>query len=419
MNTILRKKTILTIFLMMGYVFFASIIFAAYHHEGEKDSAKFLEAYPDKAHTKLDQCILCHSGGSYNNNGKNVTLGSCQWCHQVYGYDGSGNILETINPYGKAFHDAGRNATAIKAIENIDSDGDGFSNKYEIDADRFPGNVLDDPTKVPAPFKVFSKTDLKAMPKHTEFLLMNTSRSGDFYAEYSGVPVEELLKQAEILNSATGITVFSPDGWSQYHPLSETEDQTLYPVSFLYPQANYQYDPAAVWCEYTAPSCIGRNHNDPIVIQGGLKLLFAYQREGVDLNVGHLNEDNKLDGEGPYRVVVPQRVPSPPDQLSKNSNPALIWPYENSWDHNAGSSTRTVTMIRIEPLPEGTTDIDILEAGWKYVDEEKVIVYGAIAGGNPPPHSIWDADGNNKWSLADIVLGLQILSGQNKIDNEQ
>ena len=56
----------------------------------------------------------------------------------------------------------------------------------------------------------------------------------------------------------------------------------------------------------------------------------------------------------------------------------MIWPYDFDWDHNAGASSRTVTIIKVEPLPPGTTDIDILEAGWDYVDDEKVIVYGAL-----------------------------------------
>jgi hypothetical protein len=29
-------------------------------------------------------------------------------------------------------------------------------------------------------------------------------------------------------------------------------------------------------------------------------------------------------------------------------------------------------------LPEGTTDIDLLEAGWGYIDTNKIVVYGAI-----------------------------------------
>ena len=47
-------------------------------------------------------------------------------------------------------------------------------------------------------------------------------------------------------------------------------------------------------------------------------------------------------------------------------------------DHNAGFSPRSATIIKVEPLPEGTTDIDLLEAGWKYIDESKIVVYGAI-----------------------------------------
>jgi hypothetical protein len=92
-----------------------------------------------------------------------------------------------------------------------------------------------------------------------------------------------------------------------------------------------------------------------------------------------LNKENKLDGEGPYRVIVPQKAPSPPDQSSKAAEQDVLWPYRADWDHNAGSSTRSVTIIRVEPLPPGTTDIDCTEAGWKYIDEGKIVIYGAIA----------------------------------------
>ena len=98
-----------------------------------------------------------------------------------------------------------------------------------------------------------------------------------------------------------------------------------------------------------------------------------------------LTKDNKLDGEGPYRVIVPQKAPSPPDQSSKAKDQDVLWPYRADWDHNAGSSTRSVTMIRVEPLPPGTTDIDVREIGWKYIDEGKIVIYGAIA--PSAPHS--------------------------------
>jgi hypothetical protein len=110
-------------------------------------------------------------------------------------------------------------------------------------------------------------------------------------------------------------------------------------------------------------------------------MLLAHKREGVDLEPGVLGSDNKLSGEGPFRIVPPQKEPSQPDQSSKAANQDVVWPYNYDWDHNAGAATRSATIIRVEPLPEGTTDIDLLEVGWKYIDEEKVIIYGAIVAG--------------------------------------
>ena len=127
--------------ILMGVLFLIVVMvspgFAAYHHEGENDSDKFISVYPDKAGTKLDHCALCHSGGQYTNSkGKLVSLGSCQWCHYSYGYDGlaGGSILDTLNTYGKNYHGNGRNAVAISNIENLDSDADGYTNIQEINA---------------------------------------------------------------------------------------------------------------------------------------------------------------------------------------------------------------------------------------------------------------------------------------------
>lgn len=370
-----------------------SLVLSAYHHEGEYDSQHFVAQYPDKAGTKLDHCALCHTGGQYEKKpGKWVSLGSCQWCHYSYGYDGSGNVVDTLNPYGMDYLVNGRNRNAIAAIADKDSDGDGYSNATEIAAVRYPGNANDDPTKVPAPSRVYTKAQLEAMTQHTQFMLMNTARSGDFYVQYTGVPVEDLLKAAGILDSASGVTVFAPDGWSDYHPLEMDSDPELYHVNGVYPEAYYRYDTQADtalnatdgWCDYGAPSCAGRSDLDLIVNENGLKMLLAIKRDGQNLIPGVLGDDNKLSGEGPFRVVPPQKAPSPPDQSSNAANQDVVWPYNYDWDHSAGSATRSATIIRVEPLPEGTTDIDILEAGWEFVDEGKIVVYGAIADPNPP-----------------------------------
>ncbi|ETR73126.1 MAG: hypothetical protein OMM_01184 [Candidatus Magnetoglobus multicellularis str. Araruama] len=360
----------------------ASIAFSAYHHMGENDSDQFISVYPAKENTKLDSCALCHSGGSYEkypDSGKFITMGSCQWCHYKYGYDGTGNIVDTLNPYGKDFHYHGRNADAVKAIESMDSDNDGFSNIEEIEALRYPGDPNDDPEKRIAPFRVYSKADLNQMPQHKQFMLMNTHRSGDYYAEYTGVPLEDLLTDAGILDTATGITVYAPDGWSTYHPLDAVAEPALYHIRGTYPQATYYYNAEAeTWCDYNAPMCSSFSHGSIIPVTGGLKALLAMQRDGVKLTPGVLNNENRLDGSGPYRIVVPQKEPCAPDQSAKSDNQDVVWPFTDSWDHNAGFCTRSVTIIKVEPLPEGTTDIDVMEAGWDFVDNEKIIIYGAI-----------------------------------------
>lgn len=375
-----RVKIVFVVGLIMG----ALSVFAAYHHRGERDSANFLKAYPVKAGGKLDQCALCHSGGQLEKSGTAVTLGSCQWCHFKFGYDMKGRVDQTLNEYGRDYLVHGRDAAAIVAIASLDSDHDGFANRDEIAADRFPGNPNDDPKKTAAPMRVYSRTQLEAFPQHKEFLLMNASKSGDEYAEYSGVSMETLLRDAGILASAKGITVFAADGWSQYHPLRPLADPAMYPVFGTYPEAGYHFSPQAVsWCDYSAPSCAGRKPGDVIHVPGGLLMLLALKKEGVSLAPAVLSRDNNLDGEGPYRVIVPQKAPSPPDQSSKAKAQDVCWPYQAAWDHNAGSSTRSVTMIRVEPLPPGTTDIDVREVGWGYIDEGKIVIYGAIA----PPHS--------------------------------
>lgn len=368
-------------------IILALAAFAAYHHQGERDSGEFIKAFPGKAGSKLDQCALCHSGGKLAKGGTAVTLGSCQWCHFTYGYDKKGPLAETLNPYGRDYQRHGRSAAAVAAIGDLDSDGDGFANREEIAADRFPGSADDDPGKAAAPQRVYTRAQLEALPQHSQFLLMNAAKSQDGYAEFSGVTLETLLRDAGMLDGATGITVFSPDGWAQVHPLRPVNDPAMYPVLGGYPQAVFRWTPQlAAVCDGSAPSCAGRRYGAAIRVRGGLRLLLALRREGVPLAKAVLGKENKLDGEGPYRVIVPQKVPSPPDRSSKEPAAAGPWPYRPDWDHNAGSSTRAATMIRVEPLPPGTTDIDVMEAGWRFIDEEKIVVYGAIRGAAAPPN---------------------------------
>lgn len=372
---------------IVGFLlFFCTTAYGAYHHDENTDSDIVLEAYPELAGTKLDSCALCHTGGEYvKSTGKEVSLGSCQWCHYDFGYDGSGDINNTLNAYGVDYRDNGRDVDAFATIAGNDSDGDGYSNEEEIAALRFPGDVDDDPAKVDAPYQVISRDDLENMEYHSQIMLMNTHKSGDFYAEYGGVTMADILNYSGILPGATGITVFAPDGWSQYHPLEEEDDASMYHVYGKYPKAPFYYDIQADqdesdigWCDYSSEALLGLQPGAKIVNKGGLRMLLAFTRDGGYLESGALTLDNKLDGEGPFRVVPPQKNVGPPDQSVKSDYQDVIWPFSDDNDHNAGFATRSATIIKVEPLPEGTTDIDTLEAGWNYVDEKKILVYGAI-----------------------------------------
>ncbi len=367
-------------------VFIALTCYAAYTHNGDTDSQHFRNVYPQAVGTKLDSCTLCHKGAPAV--GSTPAQGSCQYCHTLTNYGATpAKFAETLNPYGQAYKDKGRGDAAITAIQDLDSDGDGYTNKVEIAALRYPGDKNDDPTKAPAPFKVFTRADLEAMPQHTQLLLLNASKSTDYYAEYTGVTVETLLKPL-VLPSAKDVAVQSPDGFGQTHPFDyDPTPNANYFVKGTYPPATYLYNdtaditahPTTGWCDYSAPSAAGRKNGDPIFNKDGLKMILAIKRDGQYLQTGVFNKTTKkLDGEGPFRVVPPQKTPSPPDQRSNASNATLPWPYDSQLDHNAGFSSRSVTVMKVEPLPEGTTDIDLQDAGWDYIDQAKIVVYGAI-----------------------------------------
>ena len=383
--------------------------FAAYQHAGETtDPASFLASHPEAAGTKLDSCALCHSGGSYVSGGKTTTLGSCMWCHYLSNYTTSKVTTATLNPYGSDFLAHGRNAAAITAIDGLDSDGDGYKNVDEIAALTYPGDPTDNPSAVQAAARVYTLPQIQALPQHNEFLLMNGSKSTDFYGTYTGPTMEDLLKNAGILHSATQINVVSPDGFSQYFPLDPGTSTVagMYPVRWTYPSETFYYNPQADfglnsslgWCDYSSPGCAGMQAGAALPAPGGQKMLVAYLRDGSRLTTGVLDATNKLNGEGPFRVIPPQLVPGPPDIGSNASTQAVIWPYSSNNDHNSGYSPRTATMVKVGPMPSGTTDINTLEAGWPYVDSDSIVVYGAI---DPVP----TARANAK-SLAAYVSGL-------------
>jgi hypothetical protein len=192
----------------------------------------------------------------------------------------------------------------------------------------------------------------------------------------------DLLKYAGISKNATQITVFSPDGYSMVFPIDVPDPQTdpskiQYDVVGPYPYGTYYG--GLDFVDYgIIPGCI----EDGDRIPDKLYMLLAYMRDGDPLSIGKLVADSsgalKLDGEGPYRLVPPQKIAGSPDRGRNDPKQNDGWDYDASKDHNAGFSARTVAAIRVDTLPEGTTDLNWYEGGWNLVDRGKLVIYGAI-----------------------------------------
>jgi hypothetical protein len=403
---------------------------AAYSaHQNDQDVNNFLTVYPFAKSTKLDDCSLCHKGGCItSSSGKTSYYGSCDYCHQVYGTGTShGNILDTLNSYGKAYNDAGGTQAALKAIEGLNSDGkdelkdckgnvitnnDKYTNIEEIQALTFPGDAKDYPGLVPAPAIGMNLEQLLGLPSHSQFLFLNASNSRDFYARYSGVKIWDLLKHAGISKNATQITVFSPDGYSMVFPIDVPDPQTdpktvQYDVMGPYPYGTFYG--GLDFVDYgVIPGCI----NDGDRIPDKLYMLLAYMRDGDPLSVGKINPTTlKLDGEGPYRLVPPQKIAGSPDRgcSGPQVDPNDGWNCDNNKNHNAGSSARTVAAIRVDPLPDGTTDLNWYEGGWNLVDKAKLVIYGAI---NPRTYPFGGkvSDSSSGNGIPDVKLTFSLLS---------
>ncbi|MDI6871411.1 MAG: hypothetical protein QME79_08660 [Bacillota bacterium] len=178
----------------------------------------------------------------------------------------------------------------------------------------------------------------------------------------------DLLKAAGVAPEAASVSVFSADGFATDFSLEEA--RRTYPPGLFYA--------SLPWVAYPA----GLRYRAGEAIAGQLRMLVAYEREGKPLDPGRLKREGNrwvLDGEGPYRLVIPQAVPGPPDRPStapdKDSQP---YPFDEQADHNAGRSVRTVVAIRVNPLPPGTGDFDWREGGWNLADSGRIVVYGAL-----------------------------------------
>jgi len=360
-------------------------------HENDFDIHYFVNAYPNTVGTRLDDCQTCHMGGSFTYDAsptpRTVSFNACDFCHMiVHPHDPGYNeaqpttYAETLNPFGQAYLDAGRNPGVFDDIADQDSDGDGHSNADEIAAGTYPGDAGSMPGQELAPSRIFSYEELTALPPHEQLMLANSRKQEyDDYASYAGVRVVDLLTELGVdVNDPTfeGITVIAPDGYLKDFTAEEVRGQ--YPAGLFYSGL----DSAGLGTEcgfVTYPDSLPAGLTDGGEIPGDQWLTLALLRDGLDIDPSNLDvTSGKINGEGPYRIAVPQATPGAPDR-GLNFSPSTCgdgYDFDDAKDHNAGAMVRGVIAIRVNPLPAGYEDFDYRNGGWAFIDSRELLVYG-------------------------------------------
>lgn len=355
-------------------------------HENDADMRGFIRHYPSAAGTRLDDCQSCHRGGVKGTDTERE-YSPCGYCHLLlypnarYTTGVPKTMADTLNAYGLDYRKAGRTAEAFAAIDGLDSDGDGYRNGFEVAGLRNPGDSASRPGLPQAPSVSLGWDEIRGLPVHSQFMLMNTTKEPtDDYVLFKGVRVIDLLSAAKVnLSGVTGITVFAPDGYSI--------DYSLEDIQAPFPSGVYYAGPKAFegserkFVKY--PAELPPGLRDGGKIPGEPWLLLAYERNGAALDPSSYEKGTgRLDGEGPYRLVRPQRdlsgdpkKPGRPDRSQKSKTFGDGWDYVPAMDHNAGACIRGACVIRVNPMPEGYEEYD-WKNGWPLIMDKKIVIYG-------------------------------------------
>ncbi len=355
---------------------------AAYRTHSESDSDLFFKAYPQALGTRLDGCETCHvrieAPAPGDVNGKAVKLSSCDSCHRIT--DHGRKPGDTLTSYGRDYSKAGRNAAAFNVIAERDSDQDGFSNAAEFDAKTNPGDPQSAPDKKVAPHVVISYEDLiaKKMPVYEQAIFVNVSKSkdGDSYSDLKGFRLLDVLEAAGISDKATSVDVISVDG---------------YTATFSINQLRRKYRQAAPvfglgkdtlgecgWVRYEAG-----NLKEGVPLPDA-NVLLTFEVNGEKYTPASINDQQRLQGSGPFRVVAPQmRNPGMPDISSKATEECVAkvpakFHFNREFEKNSDYCVKAVIAIRVNPLPPGTIDIDWPQFGKKAIDDKNVVIFGAL-----------------------------------------
>jgi hypothetical protein len=106
---------------LMAVIAISLLIHAGTASANSSDLANAEGAFPVMVGSRIDTCALCHTAS-----------------------------VPPLNLFGAAYKAAGRSMAAALAIQNVDTDGDGFTNLQEINAFTFPADPNDHPASATA-----------------------------------------------------------------------------------------------------------------------------------------------------------------------------------------------------------------------------------------------------------------------------
>jgi hypothetical protein len=365
-------------------------------HEDDTDSNNLVAGFSDIAGTRIDDCQACHTAGTVTvvrDQGKSfeTTLNPCSYCHLIpfpnpeISTGAPAEYAETLNPFGAAYAEQGRDVDAIRKIADLDSDGDGFSNGAELTALRYPGDSTSRPGQATIPILTLEPEQLEAMSDHRQLMLMNAhTQRYDDYALYEGVRIKDLLAALNIsLTEEQSVTFIAPDGYAL--DFSSADINRKFPSGRWYPDLNHDgfEDSEQGFVKYPPAELLPEGMTSGGEIPGEQWIMLATKRDGGPLVTSRLDvERGRLNGEGPYRSVVPQGwigTPGSPDRGTKYSPSGYDdgYDFDESKDHNSGLGVRGVVAMRINPIPAGFEEFDWKNGGFAYCESRQLIVYGA------------------------------------------
>ena len=355
-------------------------------HENDADMRGFIRQYPGAAGSRLDDCQTCHRGGIKGTDTERE-YSPCGYCHLLvypdprYATGVPKTPADTLNAYGSDYKKAGRKFEAFMAVDAWDSDGDGKPNGIEIADLRNPGDPASRPGLPQAGTIVLSWEEIRRLPVQTQLMLMNTTKEPtDDYVLYTGVRVLDLLSAAKIyMTGVTGITVFAPDGYSVDYSVGDI--RAPFPGGYYYAAPRAFEGTGQAFVKY--PAKLPAGLKDTRRIPAEPWLLLAYDRDGAPLQPSIYEKGTgRLAGEGPYRLVKPQRDlegdpkrPGRPDRSQKSKVFGDGWDFAPGIDHNAGACIRGACVIRLNPMPEGYEEYD-WKNGWPLIGDKKIVIYG-------------------------------------------